>query len=337
MFTANYKNVEFVAPERRYLSLLQAWYDALSDSDVKSAIRAIRWREMRPPIAWFRLVVLCSHPVPEQVTAYRKSKGGGDVDTIERTLTKAMNAFIEWVQQSDVPAETALDDRSAWITWSAIEMPYFDVENFSAQERAQYDLNHQASAFLYLVHLSAQEEEDFVKEMVGSNNPFGAAGTLLTGHVRAIRRFPPDFPGSDAEREQLHENLYENPADFLILMRLAHHFDCKLELVSQVHEARKSFLRENSVRIDGWLKEHARAEEEEDDFSGTEPVLDAATYDELDSAGEKYRQAFVTALEGREHELGDAVNSFLANLPVPDGPFAPELRDEGDWWKQADD
>lgn len=118
--------------------------------------------------------------------------------------------------------DTIVDGRQARITWSAQELPYFDMESFNPQEKAQYDLNRQGLTFLWLVEVSAQEEKVLVGSMTGMNMPFTAAGLLLTGEVKMINRFPQGFPGTIEEKERLHDNLLEHPADFMILIRLAH-------------------------------------------------------------------------------------------------------------------
>jgi len=337
MFAADYKSVQIITPERRYLRLLQDWFDGFKEGGVKAAISQIRWREMQPQLSWFRLMVECRHPHPEDVEVFRKSKEQDNLEVIESAAGKLVNRFENWINVSGIPRETMLDDRSVRITWSAQELPYFDPDNFRPQERAQYDLNRQASAFLWLVHVSAQSERDLVHSMVGSNTPFGSAGLLLTGHMRMIRRFPPGFPNSDAEKERLHDNIAEHPADFVILMRLAHHFGCGHELVERVSATINRFLAEHSDALTDWLKEYVRTEEEDADFLSSEAVVDSKIYASLDSACEIYRHALVTATEGREDELAEVLNSFLGDIPVPDGPFASEILDDGDWWRRGEE
>ncbi len=53
MFTAQYKSVEIVAPEKRYLALIQEWLDGLDDSEVKEAICHLQWQELRLTVSWF--------------------------------------------------------------------------------------------------------------------------------------------------------------------------------------------------------------------------------------------------------------------------------------------
>jgi hypothetical protein len=335
MFISEYKSVQIIAPERRYLALVQAWFDGLGEGDVKEAIRQIRWREMRPQLSSFRLIVVCRHPYADDVKAHAKSKEQEDPDVVAEASCKLLNRFEEWIEVAGMPRETVLDERSARITWSAQEVPYFDPDSLPPQERAQHDLNRQASSFLWLVHVSAQTGTDLVKSMVGTNIPFASTGLLLTGHVRMIRRFPPEFPDSETERDCLHENLLEHPADYVILMRLASHFGCRHALVARVLAAKDRFLREHAKSLPIWLAEYTRTEEE--DFVSDEPVVDPKLYETLDVACETYRHELVTATEGLENELADVLNSFLGELPVPDGPFAAELLDDGEWWKRGDE
>jgi hypothetical protein len=84
----------------------------------------------------------------------------------------------------------------------------------------------------------------------------------------------------------------------------------------------------------GWCR---RTEREEEDFLGSESVLAPKVYDSLDAACENYRQELLAQSEGREHEIGEALNPFLRELPVPDGPFAAEIMDEGEWWKRGEE
>jgi len=338
MFTSNYKFVEIIAPEKRYLALLQEWFDGLDDGEVKDAICRIRWRELNPKVSWFRLMVYCWHQRPQDIEAFIKAKQQDDVSVIEEAATKVLKHFDRWIEASGVPQETVLDERSARITWLAEGITYHDPETYSPQEKAQYEINRQASMFLWLVHLSAQPEAELLKYLVGSNIPFASAGLMLTGHVRLVRGFPPDFPDSDAERERLHASLWEHPADFIILMRLAHHFDCRQEIVTRVQAARDRFLLDNAKLLPDWLMEYERSEAEEDDpLCSTEPVLAPDFYESLDEACEKYRQELQEAVEGREQEIGEALNSFLEDLPKPHGPIADRLWDEGEWWKRGEE
>jgi hypothetical protein len=336
MFTVTYKSVQLTAPERRYLTPLQNWFDDLQDWEVKTAISAIRWREMRPSLSWFRLIVVCRHPHPEDVESLRRSKEQHDPEIIDSATFQLLTNFEEWIESAEMARDTIVDGRQARITWSAQELPYFDMESFNPQEKAQYDLNRQGLTFLWLVEVSAQPEEVFVGSMTGMNMPFTAAGLLLTGDVRMINRFPQGFPGTIEEKESLHDNLLEHPADFMILIRLAHHFGCRQPIVKEAHAVRDHFLQAHAAHISKWRDEYNRVEDT-GDFLSSEPVIDPKIYELLDPACESYRQGLLKALQGHEEELAKVLLAFLPELPVPDGPLSQEPRDESDWWKTGEE
>ena len=332
MFKATYLSVEIEAPEKRYLPLLQEWYDELPDNQVKAVIGAIRWREFRPPIAAFRLIVLCPHPFPVDVTALEEARKQSDSDVLADAACKLMNRFERWIDQAGMPRETALDDREVRITWSSLESPYFDLDGLPPQERAQHDLDRQASRFLWLVHLSALRHDEFVKSIYGTNIPFASAGLLLTGRMRFVRRFPIGFPDSRAEVERLHDNILDEPDELVILMRLADQMGCKQGVVTRSVAVIDRFLREQAHSMEGWLKEYARSEEE-DDFSCDDQINFDELYQSLELACDPYREALLIAIKGHEQELTEVLNTILPELPVPDSPFREEIEDEGDWWR----
>ena len=336
MFKATYKSMEIEAPEKRYLPLLQEWFDELPEGPVKAAIRAIRWREFQPQNTGFRLIVLCPHPFREDVTALEEARKQSDNDVLADVACKLMNRFEGWIDQAGMPRETTVDEREARITWSSLESPYFDLDSLPPQERAQHDLNRQTSKFLWLVYLSAQPKDEFVKSVYGTNIPFGSAGLLLTGRMRFVRRFPDNFPDSTEEVERLHDNILDEPDELVILMRLAHHMGRNQDVVTRSLAVIDRFLREHASSLDGWLKEYARTEEE-DDFLSDEPITSAELYESLDAACESYRHALLEAVEGREQELTEVLNSVLPALPVPNGPFRREIEDEGDSWKRGEE
>jgi hypothetical protein len=82
MFTQERKSVEIIVPKRCYQSLIEEWFDNLEDGEVKRAILQIRWREIKPPLSWFRLVVVCQHPFKDEVEDHAQSREQEDVDVI---------------------------------------------------------------------------------------------------------------------------------------------------------------------------------------------------------------------------------------------------------------
>lgn len=337
MFTHTYKSVEIVVPERRYQSLLEGWFDNLEEGVVKQAIRQIRWRELHPPLSWFRLVVECECPFKDDVEAYIRFRQQDNVDVIADAACKILNHFSKWIDLNGMDQETTIDDRTARITWSAQEVPTYDPTNLPPQERAQEEMNRQASHFLWLVHVSAQPTDEFVKSTVGTNIPFASAGVLLSGHLRMIRRFPLDFPESPVEKDRLLDNIMEHTADYVILLRLASHYNCRLPLVEHTLTAVEAFLRENAAHLPAWQKEFEFSERDDVELLSEEPFLTSERYEVLDSAFDRYRQALMTALQGRARELTEAINSFLSDLHVPNSPLAPEVDDQGEWWKRGNE
>ena len=136
MFTVTYKSVQLTAPERRYLTPLQNWFDDLQDGEVKKVISSIRWREMRPPLSWFRLIVVCRHPHPEDVESLHSSEEQHDPEIIDSAAFRLLNNFEEWIEFAEMDRDTIVDGRQARITWSAKELPYFDMKSFNPQEKS---------------------------------------------------------------------------------------------------------------------------------------------------------------------------------------------------------
>jgi hypothetical protein len=332
VFTSRYKTTEIVVPERRYQALVEGWFESLPESEVKSAIRQIRWRELRPQTPWFRLSVLCEHPYPNDVVAFLEAKKQDDVEIIGAAASKVLKQHDDWFRLSPMPLDAIIDDRPVKIDWAPQGITYYDPDTLPPQERAEHDLDRQATSFLWLVHVTAQTDVELVSSTVGKNIPFASAGLLLTGHVKMIRRFPERFPETDDEKDQLQENILEHPADFIILMRLAAHFGCELELVRRVIAQRELFLREQKAHLESWSKEYARYHLEDDFFVSPEE-LRSETYTTLEKACEGYSKWLIAALVGLEHEIPEILNSFLWNLPIPNTPFKDDLKDDGDWWK----
>jgi hypothetical protein len=336
MFKATYKSVEIEAPEKHYLPLLQAWYDELPQGQVKDAIRAIRWREFQPQIAGFRLIALCPHPFREDVVTWEAARKQNDSEVLFEAATKLMNRFEGWIDRAEMPREITIDGRPAGITWSSQEMPYFDRDSLPPQERAQHDLNRQAARFLWLVKVSSQGKDEFVRAVYGTNIPFGSAGLLLTGQMRPIRRFPAGFPDSDAELERLRDNILDEPDEFVILMRLAQHMGCHQGVVARSLAAIDHFLNEHTDSLNEWLQEYERTKAD-DDLLDDELFTTTELYGRLDAACEHYRHALLAVVEGHEPELIEVLNSFLPQLPVPESPFRREIEDETDWWKRGEE
>lgn len=148
MFSTLYKSVEIIAPERRYLSLLQDWHDGLRDGEAKYAICRLRWRELWPKVSWIRLLVSCRYPKPEDIKAFLRAKEQEDTTVIELAATRVLGEFDLWTRANGMPQDALLDDRSARLTWQAEGLTYFDPEAYSPQDKAQYELNREASMFL---------------------------------------------------------------------------------------------------------------------------------------------------------------------------------------------
>lgn len=329
MITSTYKNVEIVVPERRFQPLLEEWFDNLEDTEVKQAVRSIRWRELKPQQDWLRLYVYSQHPHPEEIEELKKVRDQSDTEIIADAAMKILNSHTRWVERSHVPTKATFDNRSVEVSWGAIECPFYDPDMLPAAERAQHELEDEADNHLRLIHLTVQPTEEFVGSIVGTNVPFFAAGQLFVGSLRLMNRVPADLIESSAQREELIERIHENADDFVILIRLAHHYGCRLPLVEKALKTMADFSIENSTHLSAWLAAHSQFEEENSNY-----VLPSDDYIHLDARCEIYRSDLAQVADGHELELIEAINSFLGELPIPDSPFKDDLLDDADWWKK---
>lgn len=332
MFRSTHESVTVIVPEKRYQALVADWFDSLGEGQIKRAITQIRWKEFRPPRESFSLNVTTAHPFQEEAEIFIRERDTGESEEkVEEALERLSCRYNQWIGSAEMPKESSLDGREAEVNWTPNELPYFDLDLLPPQKRARYELDRQAGKLLRLVEVTNYSLEELVGEMVGSNQPFFAAGCLISNRMRILRRFPPDFPNSAEDQDLLRDRVSEDPTDFVTLMRLAKHYGCSLSLVKQVSDSVKAFLQHNAPHLPGWLAEIDKMNE----FNDTSPTLDPGMYSALDVACDVYRQALIATLEEHETELAEAINSFLPNFPIPEGPFAEELRDDSDWWRDA--
>jgi len=335
VFTTIYKNIEFVVPEKFNRKSLEDWFDGLADTDVKESIVKIRWCELKPREEYFKIFVLCKHPYKDESDALEQARLADDDDSISKALDSLLCRFFDWIHVNEMPDETSVEGRAADISWYPLGLPLLHLDDLPAQERAQFDMNLHASDSLWLVKVTTDSEDGFVKATVGTNIPFISAGILATGRVRFLREFPNDFPASDLERECLYDAIYERTADYVGLIRLAAHFGSHAPLVTKILDAAENFKRGNAGRLEEWRKEYERTHSDEVDILGIEPYMDNETYCTLDEACEVYRRSLITATKACEHELPEILNSFLGKLPVPESSFGPEPEADGEEWKKS--
>ncbi len=342
MFNHTYKTIEILVPERRLLPLVKDWFDSLEDEEVKTAIRRIKWREMKPKSAWFRLYITSQHPNRCEIERYLNFRQQDREDETMRSALELVSHHANWIKSHGMPHATEMDGRTGHISWSPEELPNYDPESLPPQQRAQREINRQVSEFLGLVSVTAQSENEFISSVVGTNVPFLAAGLLIRGHAKfpprhigdlqLRRRFPKTFPDGQMDTDLLHDNILESPADFVILMRLAAHYGCEHSMVIRVKAAGELFLRDNARYLNTWLTEHARLESD-DEFGSYDQLIDREVYVALDAACETYCRGILEAVRGQERDIPEVLNSFLMELPVPDSLLADDLLDDGDAWK----
>jgi len=324
--------MEIIVPEKHYRIMVEQWLESLDESPLKSAIIRIHWRELKPPRDWFRLTVITSHRFQDEVNRFLEAGRKADEEAADEASERLLSRHGAWIDSFETPKEAILDERTAEIDWWPEGLPYHDPDSLPPQERAQHELESQAADFLFLCHVSALPSELFVQEFVGSNTPFFSAGSILGPGARLVRHFPSDFPNSETAKERLHDHFFDHPADFIVFMRMAHHYGSRLGLVCRALATRDAFLRQNKHNLSKWLNAYRLTICEDESHA----ILDVAWDAVLDQACEYYRAEIIEALRGHESELPEALNSFLPKLPIAEDPFAAELREESDWSKSTD-
>ena len=335
MFTFTYKSTQIVVPEKHYRTLVETWFDDLEESEVKRSVRRIKWKEMKPEKEHFSLRILCEHPFSEEVAKLVTARQGDDSEVILAAVEQILGKFGHWITPFTMPQAAIMNGREVDISWMPLEVPYYDPDDIPPQEKAMHEVNRQASRSLWMIHVATQPIEDFVKEKVGTNIPFVAAGNISTGARHLTRHFPENFPETEAEKESFAEWVTEHSADYVVLCRLAEHFGCDLPLIVRTREVIDEFIKTYFSHLTDWGRQYAITEEEDYDYIDSDPLVSADEYSVLEEAADHFRQALIEATQGREEEIAQMINSFLADLPIPDSPWKGDLEDGADWWKRG--
>jgi hypothetical protein len=327
MYITNYKDVEFIGAKDQHAALY-AWYDGLSDNEVKTSMMKIKCRELRPSLPTaFQLVVICNHPFAEKTLVIDRAKESMDEMAVDRALGALLKDFSQWVSISRMPDEAFLNNNHAMVNWLPAEILPYGFDELSCQEQAQAEMNCHAMDCLELIRIATAPDNEFLKLWEGSNDPFLAAGRLAYGRFEWIRQFPDDFIISESDRDCFPERISEFAREYLGLCRFASLYGHESPLVKKISGVINRFQKQYPFNIPDWQQMAQQYLDAEIDSYDSSAILHPQKYNEIDSACDLLRSDLVEATDGFEDLIPSLVNSFLPELKTPESAifFADDL------------
>jgi hypothetical protein len=303
---------------------LRAWYDRLPLNEIKASITKVKCREYRPyDQAGFRLIVLCHHPFSEQI-----HPGGGNGRCKNGEIDTLVNSFTNWIDRHNMPNEALLGAHYAFIDWWPIEMLPHVLNDLSPQDQAQLEMNNRFLDNLELIRLAAINYQAFSELWIGSNEPFFAAGRLLYGDFRWVRRAPVNHCRRESNAVALRERVGECSREYVGLVRLALLTDAESPLLDRIGFVIRRFNVQHASEVASWLNLAHDLLDKTDELPFRAVSTNPKLYEEIEVVTDWFRAELVDATQGLEEEIVILLNAILPTLELP--PSSVLFADQAD-------